>query len=68
LEGLLQTLRRQIGGIMKVGDLVKHVFHSKQMGIVTEIDQNEFAIKVLWYDGDHSWTPARRMEVVDESR
>ena len=49
---------------MKVGDLVRHYFYHKHIGIITEVDLGDFTVRVLWHDGDHSWVPTRRMVVI----
>ena len=56
------------GDSMKVGDLVRHSFYHKHIGIITEVCLGDRTVRVLWHDGDHSWTPSRRMEVIDENR
>ena len=53
---------------MKVGDLVRHSSYHKHIGIVTEVCTGDRTIRVLWHDGEHSWTPTFAMEVLDESR
>jgi len=53
---------------MEIGDLVRHRFYHKHIGIITEFCLSDRTIRVLWHDGDHSWTQISRMEVIDESR
>ena len=51
---------------MEVGDLVRHYFYHKHIGIITEVCLGDRTVRVLWHDGDCSWTLSRRMEVIDD--
>jgi len=61
-ERRILVYNQRTGGIMKVGDLVRHKEHHNYMGIVVELGFRDML--VAWHDGELSWTYKSQMEII----